>query len=95
MRTVHKFDARLSDVVTEHLIPEGAKPLHVAVQFADSLTISAWFEVDTEAAPRPVRFSIVGTGHPIPDGASWYLGSVLMAGGQYVWHLYATWLGAS
>lgn len=52
----------------------------------------AWFEVDTDAAPRSLDIFIVGTGGPFPDELhygleQYYLGHLIQ--GPYIWHLYS------
>jgi hypothetical protein len=55
--------------------------------------ITLWFETDFDLMDRTDkddvlesrRFFVVGTGHPIPEGAT-YLGTVPMA--SFVWHIF-------
>lgn len=83
MRTVHKYALR--DVENHVTTFEGVRFLHVANQREE---IALWAEVDTEA-PEVVRtVYVVGTGHEVPAGVE-YVGSALMSGGAFVFHVYA------
>lgn len=83
MRTIFKYPLRLSG--GEQLVrtmPADAFPLHFAMQ-GDTPTV--WCLVDPENAQIDRYFTVVGTGHPIPNGSS-YLGTCQH--GQFVWHLF-------
>lgn len=84
MRTIHKYV--LSDVTNEVPTFEGARFLHVANQ-ADQITVWAEVETLTRECTRVVH--VVGTGQPVPTGPVDYIGSVLMAGGVFVFHVHA------
>ena len=85
MRTVHKYvlDNVRNDIATF----EGAKLLHVANQYE---RITLWAEVDTNNRECLRTVHVVGTGHPIPSTRTrtTYVGSVLMSGGEFVFHVY-------
>ncbi len=69
----------------EITLPEGARILHFGNQH-EFLTI--WAEVDLDALPVKRHFQIVATGGNFPEPEYHYIGTALMAGGNYVWHLY-------
>lgn len=49
----------------------------------------AWFEVDPLAPKQATSFRVVATGEQIFDDSLNYLGTALMMGGTFVWHLYS------
>ena len=84
MRTVHKYVLALSYPSTWRFnVPSGAKVRLVEPQTLGSVCI--WMEVNTGAGLVSQAYEIVGTGHPISDGAS-HIGSCVS--GPYVWHVY-------
>lgn len=44
-----------------------------------------WVSIDEDSPVSNVGFTIIGTGHEVPDGK--YVGTVVLPEG-YVWHLY-------
>lgn len=52
-----------------------------------SAGIEFWAEHDDTREPEVRTFTIVGTGHPIPDGAV-YVGTAPRTREGLVWHLY-------
>lgn len=89
MKAVWKY--QLDHVAQCQLVkmPEGAKILCVKVQHE---IICVWAEVDTEVTQMKNRcIEIVGTGHEMdtsPSFERWYIGTVFMRDGYYVWHIY-------
>jgi hypothetical protein len=88
-RTVWKYPLSLDPVAVQFTqvkhIPAGARLVHCAVQ--DDLP-TLWYEVDPDADTVTHRFQIFGTGHgPIGDHLS-HIGTVLLADGQLVLHVY-------
>jgi hypothetical protein len=83
MNTVHKYvlQTPVSSVDTY----EGARFLHVANQHEQ---ICVWAEVNTLERECVRTLFIVGTGHEVPKGAD-YIGSALVDGGSFVFHIYA------
>jgi hypothetical protein len=83
MKTIHKYviDKSTNDVSTY----ENATFLHAANQH-DQITV--WAEVNTLNRECMRTLYIVGTGHKAPDHCD-YVGSALMDGGRYVFHIYA------
>jgi hypothetical protein len=69
-----------------HVIHLTNDPLHVA----NGMTLDEvefWAERDMDAPEYPAAFQVVGTGHPVPDGAR-YVGTCPRTREGYVWHLY-------
>ena len=83
MRTVHKYV--LSDVRNEVSTYEGARFLCAANQREQ---ITVWAEVNTLERECLRRLYVVGTGGKVPPGCD-YVGSALMADGDFVFHVYA------
>lgn len=85
MRTVHKFQLKVTSAPQTIDLPHSARALSVQMQ-NDVPTV--WIETDFERATEILRveISVVGTGHPIPPVAEYYLGTVQM--GNHVWHFY-------
>jgi len=84
-RTVWKFP--LASLPTKIDLADGFRPVLFALQGVPGRPW-VWIDHHPEARPaRPVSFYVVGTGHPIPDGAI-HAGSLL--DGPFVWHLYYT-----
>jgi hypothetical protein len=80
-KTAFDFD---SDEVTV-MLPVGAKVLAVHEQHG---LPCVWFLVDTDAPKQDRTFWFVGTGQEIPEGASEYVGTVLLDGGRFVLHVF-------
>jgi hypothetical protein len=85
MRTVWKTPIPLRDEFTLDL-PD-ALPLHFAVQRG---RMTLWSEVDPSAPLSTVHFRLAGTGHPLedPPDRRRYIGTVLLEGGELVFHLF-------
>lgn len=66
-------------------MPAGAQILHVGVQMEQIVCI--WALVDENAPMEERSFAVVGTGHPVPENTA-HVGSVLMHGGAFVWHVF-------
>ncbi len=82
--TVWKYPLDLVDEPQVIEVPDRAMLVHVADQYGE---LCVWFEVDPSRDLVDRWFTVEGTGHPVPDGATW-MGTALMAGGQLVWHVY-------
>jgi hypothetical protein len=82
MKTVHKFVLGLINPVTAVQLPIKHKVLHVDEQHGE---VTLWVELNTAHATQTHYFQIVGTGHPVPDGAE-HVGTALVR--QFVWHVY-------
>ena len=86
MRTIHKYLLPLCNDFTIDM-PNGAKILHVAHQGMD---LMLWAQVDIEEELRKHRFSVLGTGHTIPDNISVlrYIGTAHNQQLGLVWHVF-------
>lgn len=84
MKTIHKYV--LETNATKLSTYEGVRWLHAAEQH-DEITV--WAEVNTLERECLRTLHVVGTGQPIPTEAKQYLGSAPVAGGHYVFHVYA------
>lgn len=77
------------DPVCDVQMPAGAEILRMGMQGPAHgqarLTPTLWALVDDQAALETRRFQVVGTGHPLPDGAA-YVGSWDAA--PFVWHVF-------
>lgn len=82
MKTIHKYV--LSDAVNSVSTYEGARFLHADNQREQ---ITVWAEVHTLARECMRTLHVVGTGGEVPIGAR-YVGSALMVGGDFVFHVY-------
>lgn len=72
----------------EYSFPLTGDPVAVAaIRSAGAYAVEFWAEHDDDAPERSRRFQVFGTGHPLPDGASWAGTCPRMANGL-VWHLY-------
>lgn len=82
MRTVYKYIIKITDeqVISLPLV----QLLHVGLDPSGFPCV--WAEVETEMPSSDVTIFVVGTGHPVPDGA-WHVGSFVQGG--FVWHIYA------
>jgi len=84
MKAVHKYV--LNDVEQGVSTFERAKFLHVANQREQ---ICLWAEVNTLERECVRTVYVVGTGGEVPSGTT-YIGSALMADGDFVFHVYTT-----
>ncbi len=78
---VYKYPLTLGTLTVE--MPRGGKPLHVAMQ---SGLPCLWALVDADNASESRCFTVVGTGHPVPDGE--YVATT--HDGPFVWHVFDT-----
>jgi hypothetical protein len=84
--TVWKYELPITDGV-DLLMPDGAEVLLVGNQYPVNIsTITLWVRCDPEAPKRTRHFTIVGTGNPATSAP--HVGSVIMAGGSLVWHVF-------
>lgn len=81
------FKQNLEVISTQTItLPKNAKILCVKEQY-DKLVL--YFEQDTEVSPhKEVKIIIVGTGHQLPELKLEFLDTVMVFGGQLVWHVY-------
>ena len=66
-------------------MPQGARILHVDTQHE---TMNIWAAVDPEAEAEIRKIAIVGTGHEAPLEGWTHLGSAMMHGGEFVYHVF-------
>lgn len=94
MRRVLKYAIPLATGVQSVVVPHGCKLLHVGAQPARP-EVMVWADVswpeDVVAEPETasVMVMIVPTGGDVPTAGWEFLGTALMDGGRWVWHLYA------
>jgi hypothetical protein len=83
-RTIWKFTLAPGNAAGVSM-PIGANILHVHEQHGD---ICLWAEVDSKAPYELRRIAIYGTGHEMPADPGAYIGSVHLANGRLVFHVY-------
>lgn len=79
---VWKFALQMECTIS---MPLGSKVLHVHEQDGG---VYVWAEVNPSQVMVDRHFRIYGTGHPMPDNAGAYLGTVHLSGGALVFHVY-------
>jgi len=86
---VYKYEVPVVDGIFEIYMPTPIEPLHFGLQRGEPYL---WAEVDKFGVQEPVKFFIVGTGHPFPvlgkDENEEYIGTVVGYLGHLVFHLY-------
>lgn len=80
-RRIFKFEIAITDEPTIVNAPI-VELCHVGTQNG---RLYLWAEVD-DGATEEFPFYVVGTGNPVPDGASDHIGTAIM--GSFVWHVY-------
>lgn len=84
--TIWKFPLALahSQILT---VPSGTVFIHADTQDG---ALCLWAMVNAEAVQGPVEVVIVGTGQTVPEGIDPlnFVGTVLMDGGAFVWHVF-------
>lgn len=83
MITIHKFPLELKDV---QVIPMAITIPLFKVGLDPKGQLCVWARVDTNSVIRDQTFFIVGTGHPVPDKAYVWVGTVTQ--GDFVWHIW-------
>jgi hypothetical protein len=84
MITVFKYPVKVSDEF-DLALPADAHILTVQVQHG---TPCMWALVDTEKPLETRHFRLAGTGHPIAQDISRYLGTFQVDGGNLIFHLF-------
>lgn len=84
LSVVWKFPLEFGET-TEHRMPAGARVLAAHVQ-AGRPTL--WAAVNPESASESRRFGVYATGEPLPVGPKSHVGTVLVHGGTYVFHVF-------
>ncbi|GEP38867.1 hypothetical protein NPS01_25300 [Nocardioides psychrotolerans] len=83
MKVIHKYV--LTEAASRVTTHEGARFIHAANQYEQ---ITVWAEVNTLERECTAELHVVGTGGGVPPRTR-HVGSVLMADGAYVFHVYA------
>lgn len=88
-RSVWKFPLKITDyqTITAPLVDF----LHVGHQndvYTGTPSLQLWAEVDQTLPTRDWDIFIVGTGHPMPQGAVDWLGTIVDDTTGLVWHVY-------
>jgi hypothetical protein len=84
MRTIWKYRVPGQSHFTLAL-PKGAQVLSAALQHNDP---HIWALVDAEAPPEARKFCCLGTGWKIDETNLKFIGTVLLEGGTFVFHLF-------
>lgn len=86
MNTIYKYPLHVADI-QEVKLPAGATPLTVEVQHG---SLCLWAFVDTNASLETRTIYMYGTGHKVSHRIEEmaFLGTVQMAGGNLVFHLF-------
>lgn len=85
---VYKFQLKIED--SQNLIlPIGAKILSVGTTDQDSTDIFMWVAVASQPTGYETRrIRMVGTGQGYDMANLSFIGTVIMAGGRFVWHVF-------
>lgn len=81
-RVIYKFKLDLMDLQLVSM-SRGANVLCAQMQGDD---ICMWAEVDTDTKKCIRKVFVIGTGHPVPNLETQYIGTVQH--NNYVWHIY-------
>jgi len=85
MKRIYKYPFEVGSLVTIDM-PEGAEILSVQIQAG---TPCLWAMVDPAVESQINQFTIIGTGHDIPDIMARNLEYVsTFQDGKYVWHFF-------
>jgi hypothetical protein len=84
MKTIWKAVLRPTTFAQEIEVPEGAELLCAREQYE---FICVWFRCNPNAQKTQRVVTIVGTGHPAPDGGR-YLGTASLQGGTLMFHVF-------
>lgn len=86
MLTIYKYPLHVDDNdIAEVVMPHMARVLTVQAQHE---TPCIWAVVDTEREPVKRRFRVFGTGHPMKQDYSDYIGTFQLMGGSLIFHLF-------
>lgn len=86
-RRVFRYRLDLAEAPTLDL-PAGAEVVSVAPPRDLSSSLDLWAVVDPDRATVKRHFRIAGTGHPLPDDAARFLGTVPMSQGSVIFHVF-------
>ena len=95
IRKVFRYPVELTDeqVIT---MPEGAQILSVArregsrvvLGVGSNEAVELWALVDPYAPPEQRHIRVIGTGHPVPSDELDFLGTVQLAQGLLIFHIF-------
>jgi len=85
MMQVWKYPLPQHDEEFSVEMPEGAEVLTVRLQGGNPML---WARVKPSAPLTRRRFRWTGTGHPIDPNAGKYIGTLMLAGGRLVFHIF-------
>lgn len=83
MDRIFKYQLDLVNGPQPVMLPDESTLLTAQMQNGN---ICVWARVNPDSPSRMFFFFVVGTGHPMPEGASQYLATVQM--GPFVWHVF-------
>ena len=96
MKTIWKYELKITDFQAIENMPEGAQILHVGAQTINRNTgdgsiikwdkLMIWALVNPDNQPCTRRFAVVGTDNPFPTEETQYIGTVQILG--MVWHVF-------
>lgn len=81
---MRKFSVTVGDRFSLAM-PKGAEPLHFAEQGG---RLWLWARVDPSLPTVARRFRLAGTGHLLEFGVGAHVGTVALAGGSLIFHLF-------
>lgn len=82
-RAVHRYEVGLDGPA---VIPLTGEPRHVSA-LPGSAGVEFWAEHVSSRPAEDRVFTVIGTGHPVPDGAA-YVGTAPRTREGLVWHLF-------
>lgn len=87
-QTIYRFEDRLAEHVTL-LIPPSAEVLFMRAHRRRPREVEVWVRLDPEAPSEKRVLVAVGTGHPVPEDAGRFVGSVFFGDGDaFVFHFF-------
>ncbi len=86
-RKVFRYRIPITDVA-EVEMPERPDILSLGPPRDGRDELDMWALVNPDAPLRTFRFTVCGTGHPVPENRGAFVGSVTTHGGQLVWHVW-------
>lgn len=79
------FKYTITDTNGKFMIPKRAEFLDVQIQ---NMAVTLWFLVNPSVEKEKREFKIIGTGWPLDEYPGKFLGTVQMAQGSLVWHIF-------
>lgn len=84
MKSIWKYEVPIEGMFKISM-PKGAEIIAFQVQHEKPCI---WAIVNTDAELTIRTFAIIETGHPFTENPGKYIGTIQMAGGNLVWHLF-------